>query len=140
MSNFTKNAVMFCLLMVFCTGAVAQQASVSGRVVDGTGTALVGATIQIKGSQRGASTNQQGEFRLEGVPLGNITLEANMLGYSSAEESLKVIDGNNVVNFTLELSVSGLDEIVIIGYGVAKKKQVTGSISSVDSRNSMLAW
>lgn len=132
MSKFTLQAVMtFGLLMLLWVNAFSQNSSLSGKVVDDKGETLVGATILIKGSQISTATNQNGEYQFSKVPVGKATVTVNMIGYGTVDQSIQIINGANVLNFNLNSTTSDLEEVVVIGYGVAKKKQITGSISSV---------
>lgn len=132
MSKFTLRAVMtFGLLMMLWVNAFSQNSSLSGKVVDNKGEVLLGATIIIKGSPISTATNQNGEYKISQVPLGKTTVTVNMIGYNSMDLPIQIVSGANVLNFTLSSSTSDLEEVVVIGYGVAKKKQITGSISSV---------
>ena len=132
MSKFTLRAVMtFGLLMMLWITAFSQNSSLSGKVVDDKGEIVIGATIVIKGSPISTATNQNGEYTINQVPLGKTTVTVNMIGYSSMDLPIQIVSGANVLNFNLNSSTNDLEEVVVIGYGVAKKKQITGSISSV---------
>jgi len=132
MSKFTLRAVMtFGLLMMLWMNAFSQNSSLSGKVVDDKGEIVIGATIVIKGSPISTATNQNGEYTINQVPLGKTTVTVNMIGYSSMDLPIQIVSGANVLNFNLNSSTNDLEEVVVIGYGVAKKKQITGSISSV---------
>lgn len=123
MSKFTLRAVMtFGLLMMLWVNAFSQNSSLSGKVVDNKGEVLLGATIIIKGSPISTATNQNGEYKISQVPLGKTTVTVNMIGYNSMDLPIQIVSGANVLNFTLSSSTSDLEEVVVIGYGVAKKK------------------
>jgi len=140
MQKFTRSkgaalCVFFMMLWMYASQAVAssglQTAVVKGRVVDDAGTAVAGATVTVKNTTVATSTDASGTYTLTNVPLGAQTVTVSMIGYSSVEQSLTVTAGDNVLDFTIGSSADELEEVVVIGYGVAKKKQVTGSISSV---------
>lgn len=113
------------------TGATAQASNqtktVKGLVKDDTGEPLIGATISITGTSSGTITDFDGNFQLDGVP-ANATLSISYIGYVTQQV---VVTGKSDFNIILNRESLDLDEVVVIGYGVQKKSNVTGSISSV---------
>jgi len=106
---------------------VVQQQMISGRVMDLDGKPLVGVTVLVKGTTIGTSTDNQGNYQCN-APAGNQTLVFSLLGY----ETLQVATNNRpVINATLTPSVSDLDEVVVVGYGTARRRDLTGSVASV---------
>lgn len=103
---------------------------ISGKVVDSKGEPLIGVSVKVKGTSRGVSTNMDGSFKIN-VPEG-ATLVFTYLGYQTREFKLS---GQRSISITLSESVSQLDEVVVIGYGAVKKRDVTGSVGSVSSEN-----
>ncbi len=118
------------LLSAMLIGAMSAQAAdkkVSGLVLDNEGEPLIGATVQVSGSTIGIATDLDGRFELT-VPVGK-TLQVTYLGYRPASE--KITANKDVYNFTLSPDATSLDDVVVVGYGVQKRSEVTGSISSV---------
>lgn len=109
--------------------SVQQARSIRGHVVDENGEPMIGVTVVIKGVTGGAITDLNGNFTIS-VPSGRNTLELSYTGYKSQSVS---ISGNNNVNITMEPDMMGLDDVVVIGYGTMKKRDLTGSVSSVKS-------
>ncbi len=105
------------------------QASISGTVVDDQGLPLPGATIIVKGTKVGTTTDFDGNFELV-LPADATTLLVSYLGYKSTE-----IEIGSEINFTitLESDSAQLDEVVVVGYGTLAKKKLTGSIISISS-------
>ncbi|MCX6328339.1 MAG: TonB-dependent receptor [Bacteroidia bacterium] len=104
-----------------------QQKSVSGTVTDKSGNLMPGVSVVVKGTVIGTATDANGNFSLE-LPAGAETLTFSLVGMVKQE----VIIGNQTVfNIMLEESVQGLDEVVIVGYGVQKKVNLTGSVAAV---------
>jgi TonB-linked SusC/RagA family outer membrane protein len=103
-------------------------ATVTGRVVDEDGIELPGVTILIKGTTNGTITNSEGIYTLDNVP-ANGTLVFSFIGMQSTEISVK---GKSKINVTLKEQSIGLDEVVAIGYGSSKRKDLTGAVASVD--------
>ena len=130
LKHFLKvvSSIMVAAALVLCSGnAFAQNRSLSGKVVDGTGAPVVGAAVMLAGnSSNGTVTDMEGQFKMT-VP-ANATLIVSCLGF--ADKQVQV--GNlSVITITLEEDVTYLDETVVIGYGVQKKSDRTGAVASV---------
>ncbi len=100
---------------------------ITGKIVDENNGALPGASILVKGTGIGTVTDASGNYKLN-VPEDATTLVISFVGYLTQEET---IDGRDVINVTLLPDISQLSEIVVVGYGVQKKSNVSGSIVSV---------
>ena len=108
--------------------AFAQQHAITGKITDFTdGTALPGVNVVISGTTTGTSTDFDGVFKLV-IPNNDVTLEFSYLGYVT-----QIIKAGNQAIFNIKLKESSnkLDEIVVIGYGSVKKKDLTGAIVSL---------
>lgn len=90
---------------------------------------LPGATVAIKGTTQGTVTDFEGKYQIEVA--SDATLVFSYIGMKSLEVEVK---GQKVIDVTLESATTGLNEVVVIGYGTIKKKDVTGSVSLVDSK------
>ena len=110
------------------TCALAMSAQVSGVIVDETGEPIIGASILEKGTTNGTITDFDGNFTLD-VAEG-ATLEISYVGY--AMQSLKAAVGMHVV---MKEDTEVLEEVVVVGYGVQKKSDLTGSISQVSEKD-----
>lgn len=95
--------------------------SVTGQVTDISGEPMIGVSVMVKGSSNGVVTNIDGKYELK-VGHPNEVLQYSFLGYLSQE---KRIGDNRVLNVTLEEDVKKLDEVVVVGYSVQKKKDIT---------------
>ncbi|RNL50147.1 SusC/RagA family TonB-linked outer membrane protein [Pedobacter jejuensis] len=123
------------VLLVFTALIVkAQTGSVSGTVLDETGQPLPGASILVKGTTRSTSTDGNGNFKLTGLTNGSLTLSASFIGYQTLEKAVNVT-ANATANFQLTPDAQKLNEVVVIGYGTAEKKNLTGSITTVGSKD-----
>ena len=125
------NLLLASLMMVFaCTFALAQNITVKGVVTDAaTGETVPFASIQVKGTMTGTSTDTDGNYSID-VPR-NATLIFSSIGYVNQEVA---IEGRAVVNVLLAPDTENLEEAVItIAYGAAKKSSLTGAISNVSS-------
>ncbi len=109
-------------------GTQQQKKIVSGTIVDNTGLPVIGANVVLKDNPGvGAITDIDGKFTLE-VPVG-ATLLVSYIGY--LEQTVQVTAGKNSYDITLNEDTQKLDEVVVVGYGVQKKVNMTGSISNV---------
>jgi len=104
-----------------------QTVKISGKVVDPSGDALIGASVVEKGTSNGTVTDVDGAYTLTVKP--NTTIEVSYIGFLSS--SLKVASGTTVYDVSLKTDPRSLDEVVVVGYGVQKKKLVTGATIQV---------
>jgi TonB-linked SusC/RagA family outer membrane protein len=101
---------------------------VKGKITDESGQPLPGVRINVKGTKISTSTNSKGEYTIKaGI---NDVLLFSSLGYKLEEVTVE----NGSVNITLKADIKALDQVVVIGYGTARKKDLTGAISQVDAR------
>ena len=111
------------------TQSVNQSKAISGNVVDEQGSPIIGASVMIKGTSTGSVTDIDGNFNIPKVDAGT-TLEISYIGYKT--QSIKV--GNQTkISVKLVPEDQQIDEIVVVGYGVVKKSDLTGSVGSVKS-------
>ena len=108
-----------------------QQKSVTGLVSNTSGEPLPGVTVLLKGSTTGTITDIDGKYNISNVPVNGI-LVFSFVGMKSQEIE---IGTKTVINLTLSEEVIGLEEVVAIGYGVQKKVNLTGSVSTVSTND-----
>lgn len=119
------------LLVLLTIGVQAfAQSAVSGKVTDETGEPCVGANVLIKGTTTGTMTDLDGNYSLTDVRKGAI-LVFSSIGYTSQEVRL---GSSSVVNVVLKSDADFLNEVVIVGYGTAKRKDLTGSLTQIDNK------
>lgn len=106
------------------------QSAVSGKVTDEAGEPCVGANVLIKGTTTGTMTDLDGNYSLPHVKQGSI-LVFSSIGYTSQEVRL---GSSSVVNVVLKSDADFLNEVVIVGYGTAKRKDLTGSLTQIDDK------
>ncbi len=127
-----KRSVMIFLLTI-CTCAVfAQTRQITGTVTSSdNGAALPGVSIRVKGTAIGAVTDVNGAFKLSAAD--NATLTFSYIGYASQDVA---VGGRSVINVSLSLNINSLAEVAVvsIGYGTAKRTDLTGAISSVGAK------
>jgi TonB-dependent starch-binding outer membrane protein SusC len=105
---------------------------VKGKVTNQAGEPLSGATIELRGTSYKTTTDAAGNFELS-VPPGSYTVVITYVGYEIASQKIAVKDAStNSIATSLKIKQNALDNIVVVGYGTSKKKDVTGSVASVD--------
>ena len=108
---------------VSSVAVVQQQKTVTGVVLDGMGEPIIGANVVVKGNPTlGSITDMDGKFSVAGVKVGDILL-VSYIGYT--EQQVKVTAKNEYA-ITLSEDTEALDEVVVVGYGTAKKTSMTG--------------
>ena len=121
-----KKGVLIVLLLLANLSLMAQQ-TITGTVRDAQGQPMSGVTIMVQGTTVGTLSGVDGKYSLP-VPAGAATLRFSFIAFGDQEVA---IAGQTVINVTLEETLTGLDEVVVVGYGTQKKKLVTGSTVQV---------
>jgi len=110
--------------------AVAQQptATITGRVIDrASQQPVVGATVRVVGTTRGAQTGDQGTYRITGVPAGAVTVQALRIGYASVTRPLTLTaSGTSTLDFTLEPAATTLDVVQVTATGQEQSRRESG--------------
>jgi TonB-linked SusC/RagA family outer membrane protein len=120
------------LLCVFLTQiGFSQTKVVTGTVMDDRSNPVMGATITVKGSKSGVATNAQGTFTLS-VPAAAKTLVVSSVGF--VQQEIDITDKTSVA-VSLVTSSTSLSDVVVVGYGTARRKDVTGAVASVSSKD-----
>lgn len=118
------------LLILAPISMAAQNRTVSGTVTEkSSGLPAVGASVMVKGSRTGTITQIDGTYSLDGVS-DQATLVFSSIGFKSMEMA---VGGRSVINVALEDDATLLEDVVVIGYGTARSKDLTGAISTVKS-------
>jgi TonB-dependent starch-binding outer membrane protein SusC len=126
-----KKLILFISCFLLSFGLFAQDRQVKGRVTDETGAPLQGVTVLPKGSRSGSQTDKDGNFSITVSGTGNITLSFSSVGFKATSI---VSDGKETVTVQMEKLVSTLDDVVVVGYTTLKRKDLTGSVSSITSK------
>lgn len=108
------------------------QRTVTGRVFDKSGQPVIGAMVIEKGTQNGAAVDLDGNYQLK-VKGSNVVLEVSLIGYNTATATLA--DDQTKADFVIEEEAIKLDDVVVIGYGVQNKRDVTTSIASIKAED-----
>ena len=121
--------LIFLVIIGVCANMRAQT-TITGKVVDTESKSpLIGATVTVKNTTRGALTDENGQYSVN-VPEGATTLVFTYVGFASQEVE---IAGQSVIDVSMVEGATSLEEVVVVGYGTQKKTNVTGSIVSVQS-------
>ena len=122
----------FLLLLLLLAQVGLAQTTITGTVSDAAnGDALAGTTIQVKGTNVGATTDATGHYSLN-VPAGGQTLVFSFIGYQPLELA---VGNRSVVDAKLTATDNALSEVVVVGYGVQNRRDITTAIGSVKARD-----
>lgn len=118
-------------LLIFCVlglSSIAQSRKITGKVVSSDGNVLTGATITVKGQQKAQLSNESGVFSIE-IPSGvNTILVVSYVGHVNAEQIIATQSDYTIV---LQKEDNSLTDVVVVGYGTQKKRDVTGAVASL---------
>lgn len=124
-----KQLTLALMLVLFAVGSALAQRTISGTISDPSGEALIGASVLVKGTSKGAVTDIDGKYSIE-VPEGSTTLVVSYTGYSTQELE---IGASNILDITLSEAAAILDEIVVTAVGLEANRANLGySIQNVD--------
>lgn len=128
-----KRHFLFSAVFVLMTAlqATAQNKTVSGIVRDDHGLALPGVTVTLKGTTTGTITDAQGHYTLKNIAADG-TLVFSSIGYATTEVA---INNRTTINATIKETEKSLNEVVVIGYGTVKKRDLTGAVASVSGKD-----
>ena len=126
-TDIIRRLIFFILLFFLTTDIYAQNKNISGRVIDFAGEPVIGASVLVNGTSNGTISDIDGKFSLFNVPAKG-TITVTYIGYKKQVVS---VAGNTVFKITLQEDTETLDEVVVVGYGVQKKSDVTGAMASV---------
>ena len=130
--------IKLCVLLFFVFSSItafAQTGSISGKILDDNKLPIPGASVQIDGTQKSTAADSDGNFKFTGLTSGTYVLSTKYLGFGTQSLTTNVTTGNVVLNFDLKPNLQNLTEVVIIGYGTAEKKNLTGSITTVNAKD-----
>ena len=125
-NNFIKLAFILCMTAIL--QSYAQSIVITGTVVDAESELLPGVNVIVVGTALGTITDGNGSFTIS-VPNENAILEFSFIGYASQEI---VVGNQRTINVTLGEDASEIEELVVMGYGVQRKSDITGSVATVD--------
>ena len=125
-----KKYLLLLLITVISTSVWAQTKKVSGKIIsEEDGKPLVGVTVSVKGKKTATQTNSSGEFTIE-ASQGDVLL-FSYIGYAPAQTT---VGASSEVSLTMKTEASTLSDVVVVGYGTQKRKEVTGAVATVNTR------
>lgn len=129
---FLKAGFLALLLAILMVGpaVMAQESNVSGKVTDAKTGGIPGVTITVKGTTKGTNTDVEGNYQIS-VP-GNATLTFSAIGYETKDVP---VGNKSVVDVVLSEDIKALEEVVVVGYGTVRKKDATGAVSALGSKD-----
>ena len=128
MSNLKHFRLVLTLLFAFVAMNVSAQTTIKGTVKDANGEEVIGATVMEKGTKNGTTTDLNGNFTLK--VNGKSPLVISYVGMKNQEVS---VTGKSSVNVVLQEETTSLNDVVVIGYGTVKKRDLTGAVTSIKS-------
>lgn len=124
-----KLLLLLIISVALSSFSFAQERTIRGKVTDDAGVPLVGVNVTQKGSRRGVQTDKEGNFAL---PVsGNAELQISYVGFKPASVPLTIQDN---ITVTMDRDISSNEEVVVVGYSTVKRRDLTGSVSSVGSK------
>ncbi|MEG1586617.1 MAG: TonB-dependent receptor [Bacteroidales bacterium] len=124
-----KTSLLFVLLLLSSVLVFAQQNMVQGVVKDALGDPLIGVTVLVQGTTQGTATDFDGKYELKNLP-ENAVLRFSQMGMKPQEIA---VGNKSVIHVTLEEDTQLLDDVVVVGYGTAKAKDLTSPIANIKS-------
>ncbi|MBN2611198.1 MAG: TonB-dependent receptor [Bacteroidales bacterium] len=125
-----KNLFVFALILLF-TCSLWAQVKVTGKVTNSTGEPIPGVNVIIKGTEQGTITDTEGDYALTGLS-SDAVLVFSFIGMLTEEVT---VDNQTEINMVLVEDIMSLDEVVVIGYGTVKRRDLTGAVSSVKAED-----
>ncbi|WP_100616307.1 SusC/RagA family TonB-linked outer membrane protein [Confluentibacter citreus] len=127
----TKFSGILTLLLAFVVQLTfAQEKTVSGTIIDGSGLPIPGATVLVKGTSTGTASDFDGNYSIRATQ--GATLVFSFVGYVTQEVT---VGASNSINVTLSEDVQSLEEVLIVGYGTSTKQSFTGTATTIDAEN-----
>lgn len=128
---FIRRACMSLMFSMLCLLSLAQTHQVSGIVKDVTGEPVIGVNVSVQGTGNGSITDLDGKFAIPNVKEKDVLI-VSYIGYLT--QSI-LVGKQTSFTITLKEDAQALDEVVVVGYGVQKKRDLSGAVSSVKSRD-----
>lgn len=122
---------MFLAMLLMCATFAYAQSKVNGRVADTSGEPIIGASVMVQGTSNGGVTDINGNFTVNNVPAKAI-LKVSYVGYVTQSVA---VNGRSTINITLKEDALNLEEVVVVGYGVQRKTDVTGAMTRVSGED-----
>lgn len=115
----------------------AQTSSMGGKITDETNQPLAGTVVSLQGNtSQKTATGSDGRYRFNNVPYGTYIVRISSIGYQEITRDILVQDGGQlIVDFKMEPIATGLEQVVVVGYGTQKRRDVTGAVATISSED-----
>lgn len=130
-----KCGLLMLLLILNVVVVKAQSGSISGKIIDEANQPLPGAAVFIDGTSLGTQTDVNGNYKISGIKSGNVSVTVRFVGYVEQKKQVTISTTPLVLNFSLVPENKSLNEVVVIGYGSVAKKDLTGAVTAVSSKD-----
>lgn len=128
--RFLRNVLSFLFIFSFSLSVFAQNFPVTGKITNANGEALAGVTVRVKGSSTQTVTNADGSFQLNASPIS--TLVFSYVGFAEQEQA---VNNRAQINIAMAPLAQSMENVVVVGYGTQKKRNVTGAIATFNTDN-----
>ncbi|AEW00107.1 SusC/RagA family protein [Niastella koreensis] len=136
LSHYLKKVLFLPILLFLHVCLYAQTGSISGKILDDKQAGLAAATVRLNGATAGVRAGEDGSFKFPNLAPGRYTVLFEHVGYIPLQKEVTVTAGAaTTLNVTMAVLSTSLSEIVVIGYGSERKKDVTGAIASITSKD-----
>ncbi len=130
--KFSFLILVFFSSLLWVGETFAQKATISGTITDKENLPLIGATVRIENTTIGTVTDINGKFAIENADTGKVTVVVSYIGFTSQKKTFILSEGQTeTFNITLKEDALKLNEVVVVGYGLAQKRDVTGSMVTI---------
>ena len=134
--KITRTFAVFASFMLLSIVSFAQNASVKGMMKDAEGNALYNASVTVEGKSKGAMTNEKGFYEIKGLSAGSYTLIFRYMGMETIKETVALQENQSLVkDVVLQTKAKEEGEVVVIGYGTSRTKDLTGSAVVINEKN-----
>src|SRR5215203_5166844 len=130
MSNRLLKALVLCPILLLFAFAAQAQKTITGNITDDKGSPVAGASVVVKGGKTGTTTDASGNFSLN-IPAGVTAVTISYVGFTSQDAD---VSSASTINISLQPDNSSLTDVVVIGYGTARRRDLTGAVASVSEK------
>jgi TonB-dependent starch-binding outer membrane protein SusC len=134
----SRKSIFLTLLSFFSLAPLSfgQTAKIKGTVKDSEGVGIFSATVMLVGKQKGATTDENGKYEIGQLEAGTYTLSITSSGFVTQSKEITLTNGQELtMDIAMEDDASDIDEVVVIGYGTTRTKDLTGAATVINEKN-----
>ena len=131
-----KLNLLYLLCLLLSTSAFSQF-SISGTITDENNETLIGAAVVTNVANKASSTDFNGNYKITDLTPGTYTLTISYVGYKNQSRQVTIVDSDLIIDFAIGEDAQSLEEVVVVGYGVQRKREVSASIEQVSGAKIM---